>query len=69
MIIKKHIFFGTVAAQFDQYIHHYKDKADSLPSNTKTFNLCLIKKMGLKAWAKKKAKNVKDNYFYKKWEM
>jgi hypothetical protein len=50
-------------------LHPYKDKADTLPHNTKVFNLCLIKKMGLEKWAKEKAKAVKEDYFYKKWEM
>lgn len=45
------------------------DKADSLPHNTKVFNLCLIKKMGVERWAKEKAKQVKEDYFHKKWEM
>jgi len=34
-----------------------------VPHNTKVFNLCLIKKMGLEAWAETKAKNVKHTYF------
>jgi hypothetical protein len=44
-------------------LHPYADKASQFPHNTKVFNLCLIKKMGLEAWAKKKAKAVKDTYF------
>lgn len=51
------------------YLHPYADKADSLPHNTKVFNLCLIKKMGLEKWAKEKAKQVKEDYFHKEWEM
>jgi hypothetical protein len=50
-------------------LHPYADKADSLPHNTKVFNLCLIKKMGLEKWAEEKAQKVKDDYFHKKWEM
>jgi hypothetical protein len=50
-------------------LHPYADKADRLPHNTKVFNLCLIKKMGLEAWAKDKAKKVKDSYFHGKWKM
>jgi hypothetical protein len=50
-------------------LHPYADKADSLPHNTKVFNLCLIKKMGLEKWATEKAKQVKNDYFHKKWEM
>lgn len=33
------------------------------PCGLDCFNLCLIKKMGLEAWAKTKAKGVKDTYF------
>jgi hypothetical protein len=33
------------------------------PHNTKVFNLCLIKRMGLERWAEAKAKSVKDTYF------
>ena len=50
-------------------LHPYKDKANTLPHNTKIFNLCLIKKMGLEPWAKEKAKKVKDDYFNKNLEM
>ena len=50
-------------------LHPVRDKADSLPHNTKVFNLCLIKRMGLEKWEKEKAKKVKENYFHKKWEM
>lgn len=45
------------------YLHPYADKASSLPHNTKVFNLCLIKKMGLESWATEKAKKVKEVYF------
>ena len=45
------------------HLHPYADKASLLPHNTKVFNLCLIKKMGLEAWAETKAKSVKDTYF------
>ena len=51
------------------HLHPYADKADSLPHNTKVFNLCLIKKMGLEAWAKEKAKKVKDEYIHGKLEL
>jgi hypothetical protein len=44
-------------------LHPYADMAFQVPHNTKVFNLCLIKKMGLEAWAKNKAKTVKDTYF------
>ena len=45
------------------HLHPYAGKASQFPHNTEVFNLCLIKKMGLDAWAKEKAKAVKDTYF------
>jgi hypothetical protein len=45
------------------YLHPYADMADQRPHNTKVFNLCLIKKMGLEAWAETKAKTVRETYF------
>jgi len=45
------------------HLHPYADKASQVPHNTKVFNLCLIKKMGLESWAKDKAKSVKLTYF------
>ena len=45
------------------HLHPYADKASVLPHNTKIFNLCLIKKMGLEKWAKEKAGEVKRIYF------
>jgi hypothetical protein len=47
----------------------HADQTGSLPHNTKVFNLCLIKKMGVEAWAKHKAKSVKEAYFRGKWRM
>jgi len=49
--------------------HPYADKASAVPHNTKVFNLCLIKKMGLEAWAAEKAKSVKDTYFKGKFKL
>lgn len=46
-----------------QPIAHLADKFDH---NTKVYNLCLIKKMGLENWAEQKAKEVKESYFTKK---
>jgi hypothetical protein len=37
--------------------------------NTKVFNLCLIKKMGLEEWAKNKAKKVIHTYSNEKWTL
>jgi hypothetical protein len=45
------------------HLHPYADKAAERPHNTKLFNLCLIKKMGVDQWAKDKALNVKQTYF------
>jgi hypothetical protein len=45
------------------YLHPYADQAGQRPHNTKVFNLCLIKRMGLEGWAKEKAAQVKANYF------
>ena len=39
------------------------------PCGLDCFNLCLIKKMGLEAWAKTKAKSVKDTYFRGKFSL
>ena len=51
------------------HLHPYADKASELPHNTKVFNLCLIKKMGLESWAKDKAHSVKKEYFTGKWKL
>jgi hypothetical protein len=45
------------------HLHPYAEMAAQRPHNTKVFNLCLIKKMGLESWAETKAKSVKDTYF------
>ena len=44
-------------------LHPYADKASERPHNTKVFNLCLIKKLGLENWGKSKAQAVRDTYF------
>ena len=49
-------------------LHPLMDKATVLPHNTKVFNLCLIRKLGLEAWAKNKAKSVFDKYYNGKLE-
>jgi len=51
------------------HLHPYADKGNEVPHNTKVFNLCLIKKMGLEAWARDKAKSVKRTYFKGKWKI
>jgi len=50
-------------------LHPYADRASEVPHNTKVFNLCLIKKMGLESWAKTKAKDVKHTYFKEKFRL
>jgi Protein of unknown function (DUF3795) len=45
------------------HLHPYADQASARQHNTKLFNLCLIKKMGLEEWVRTKAKSVKDTYF------
>ena len=63
-IQEKGIQFCSDCSDFPcDYLHPYADKASQVPHNTKVFNLCLIKKMGLESWAKDKAKRVKNTYF------
>ncbi|HSQ86687.1 MAG TPA: DUF3795 domain-containing protein [Desulfobacterales bacterium] len=50
-------------------LHPYADMASDLPHNIKVFNLCLIRKMGLKEWAKSKASEVRKTYFTKPWTL
>ena len=50
-------------------LHPYADRASEVPHNTKVFNLCLIKKMGLESWAKTKAKDVKHTYFKERFKL
>jgi len=51
------------------YLHPYADQATKVPHNTKVFNLCLIKKMGIETWAKEKAKAVREKYFKESWKL
>ncbi len=67
---KKGIKFCCNCSDFPcDNFHPYADQANNVPHNTKVFNLCLIKKMGLTAWIEKKSKNVTDTYFNGKWEL
>lgn len=50
-------------------LHPYADRASAVPHNTKVFNLCLIKKMGLEKWAEEKAQSVKKTYFTGKFRL
>ncbi|MDM8549182.1 DUF3795 domain-containing protein [Desulfobacterales bacterium HSG2] len=49
-------------------LHPYADMA-KLWHNTKVFNLCLIKKMGLESWAQNKAKSVLEVYSFENWKL
>lgn len=51
------------------HLHPYADMAKDVPHNTKVFNLCLINKMGLEAWAEQKSQQVRDTYFSKKFKL
>jgi len=67
---KKGVAFCCDCSDFPcDYLHPYADRASQLPHNTKVFNLCLIKKLGLESWAKDKAKSVKEVYFTGKWKL
>jgi hypothetical protein len=69
-IEKKGIQFCGDCIDFPcDYLHPYADKASQVPHNTKVFNLCLIKKMGLKSWAEDKAKNVRNTYYIGKFKL
>ena len=50
-------------------LHPYADMADLVWHNTKVFNLCLMKKMGLEAWAKNKARTVRNVYYGSAWTL
>jgi hypothetical protein len=51
------------------HLQPYADRASEVPHNTKVFNLCLIKRMGLESWAKAKARDVKHRYFKEKFKL
>ncbi|MBA3029427.1 MAG: DUF3795 domain-containing protein [Desulfobacteraceae bacterium] len=63
-IQKKNLQFCFECSDFPcDHLHPYADQASNRPHNTKVFNSCLIKKMGLHSWAETKAKKVRDTYF------
>ena len=69
-IEKKGIDFCCDCSDFPcDHLHPYADMASQRPHNTKVFNLCLIKRMGLEAWAETRAKSVKDTYFKGKFKL
>jgi hypothetical protein len=51
------------------HLHPYADMAPQRLHNTKIFNLCLIKKMGIEKWAQEKAKSVRETYFKEKFHL
>jgi Protein of unknown function (DUF3795) len=67
---KKGVKFCYECADFPcDALHPYADQALRRPHNLKVFNLCLIKKMGLEAWAQNKAKSVSEVYFKGKFKL
>jgi hypothetical protein len=69
-ITKRELDFCYQCSDFPcDNLHPYADRASEVPHNTKVFNLCLIKKMGLESWAKTKAKGVKHTYFKEKFRL
>ncbi len=61
---EKNVDFCCECSNFPcDFLHPYVDKI-TFPNNTKVFNLCLIKKMGLEKWAKEKAQQVKAEYYH-----
>jgi len=63
---EKNINFCYECSDFPcDHLHPHADRAATVPHNTKVFNLCLIKKMGLESWAKNKAAAVHETYFHK----
>lgn len=46
-----------------EYLHPYSDQAMK-PHNTKVFNLCRIRNVGIEKWAKNEAGDILDKYFY-----
>ncbi len=64
---EKNIDFCYECSDFPcDHLHPCADRATQVPHNIKVFNLSLIKKMGLEAWAKKKAADVRE-WYYRKW--
>ena len=69
-ITKKDIDFCFDCSDFPcDHLHPYADRAAQVPHNTKVFNSCLIKKMGLESWAKDKAKSVRNTYYNGKFKL
>jgi hypothetical protein len=69
-ITKRKLGFCYQCSDFPcDHLQPYADRASEVPHNTKVFNLCLIKKMGLESWAETKARDVKHKYFKEKFKL
>ena len=69
-ITKRKLDFCYQCSDFPcDHLQPYADRASEVPHNTKVFNLCLIKKMGLESWAKTKARDVRHRYFKEKFRL
>jgi hypothetical protein len=69
-ITRRGLDFCSECSDFPcDHLHPYADRASEVPHNTKVFNLCLIKKIGLERWAETKAKDVKHTYFKEKFKL
>ena len=69
-ITRRNLDFCYQCSDFPcDHLQPYADRASEVPHNTKVFNLCLIKKMGLESWAKAKAREVKHKYFKEKFRL
>ena len=51
-----------------EYLHPYRDHAEKW-HNTKVYNLCRIRKLGLEKWAREEAGGILDKYFYGTWTL
>ena len=47
----------------------FADQAQHVPHNVKVFNLCMIKRVGLKEWAKNHAEKTRGRYFNDEFEV
>ena len=62
------VFKIVYISRCKEHLHPYSDQAMK-PHNTKVFNLCRIKKVGIEAWAKHEAGGILDKYYYGKWTL
>jgi hypothetical protein len=69
-ITRRGLDFCSECSDFPcDHLHPYADRASEVPHNTKVFNLCLIRKLGLESWAMTKARDVKHTYFKGKFKL